>query len=123
MANLWENPSVYGEHKIKPHVPLRSYETVDQIFEYYTTLPDGSTSGRCQSLDGPWKFALFSSPETVPLEFCQHQYDDSVWCDVCRCLSMSCQDCCSMTLYTIIVGRGARCLGDAGAWNPTIFEL
>jgi beta-galactosidase len=81
-TNDWENPSVFGVHKIRSHVPLRSYESIEQIFEYCTTLPDGSTSGRCQSLDGLWKFTLSSSPETVPDGYIDEEYDDTTWFNV-----------------------------------------
>lgn len=80
--NDWENPSIFGIHKIKSHVPLRSYETSEQIFNYYATLPDRSTSGRCFNLDGLWKFLLCASPENVPEGFPDVSFDDSTWSNV-----------------------------------------
>lgn len=122
--NDWENPSVHGIHKIKPHVPLRSYETIEQIFEYYTTLPDGSTSGRCQSLDGLWKFTLCSSPETIPDGFHQEEYDDSLWSDVCRSFWLGGMVCCDADVCVpgSVDGR-PQCVGDARAWYSSVLEL
>ena len=119
--NDWENPSVFGVHKIRPHVPLRSYETIEQIFEYCTTLPDGSTSGRCQSLDGLWKFTLCQSPETVPDGFAQEQYDDSTWCNVSGVLSLFVVMETHMLL--VLVDGGPQCMGDARAWDSSILEF
>jgi beta-galactosidase/beta-glucuronidase len=52
----WEDPTVVGRHKTAPHVPLHPYPSVE------AALAKGPTPVVI-SLDGPWKFRLFDSPE------------------------------------------------------------
>lgn len=82
--NDWENPTVYGINKLKPHVPLSSYEDMNQVFRYFSSLQDGSTSGRRCILDcdHSWKFLLCKSPESISESFYLPEYDDSSWTSV-----------------------------------------
>lgn len=77
----WENPHVFGINKRKPHVPLHSYDNLNDLSEYYSRLRDVSMSRRCLCLDGTdtWKFHFCDSPDSVPPEFHSLLFDDSDW--------------------------------------------
>lgn len=71
-ARDWENQHVIGANKIAPHSPLNAYASEEEASE-------GKYSTYKQSLNGDWLFSLFSSPEKVPAESIEAQYDDSNW--------------------------------------------
>jgi len=64
-----ENPGLYGENQEPPHVPLCSFEKVDQALEGEYIL-----SPYYLSLNGTWKFSWFSTPQDVPIEFITKSY-------------------------------------------------
>lgn len=72
---------MFGINKRKPHVPLQSYDNLNDLVQYYSRLHDVSMSRRCICLDGTdtWKFHFCDSPESVPLEFHSSTFDDSDW--------------------------------------------
>lgn len=71
-ARDWENQQVIGANKIAPHSPLNAFSSEEQALA-------GRGSAYKQSLNGEWKFSLFSRPEEVPAESLEGQFDDSGW--------------------------------------------
>ncbi len=70
----WENPQSVNIHCLKAHSPLASFRS----------LADAQNNQRSQrtSLNGQWKFHLFSAPEAVNGEFIQPEFDDTAWNDI-----------------------------------------
>lgn len=93
MAEDWQDPTVFGRNKLRPHVPLRAFDDATKALHYYTHLTplpdDGSpchaataamrSSTRLLDLcafdakdDSPWRFKLFDKPADVPQDFCNN---------------------------------------------------
>ena len=70
----WENPQSVNIHCLKAHSPLASFRS----------LVDAQENQRSQrtSLNGQWKFHLFSAPEAVNGEFIKPEFDDTAWNDI-----------------------------------------
>ncbi len=75
-ARDWENQHVIGANKIAPHSPLNAYANEEEASEGCYSKHKSTYK---QSLNGDWQFSLFSSPEEVPAESIETQYDDSHW--------------------------------------------
>ena len=71
-ARDWENQQIIGANKAAPHSPLNSFFSEEEALA-------GKDSAYKQSLNGEWKFSLFSRPEAVPAESVEAQFDDSDW--------------------------------------------
>jgi beta-galactosidase len=67
----WENPQSVNIHCLNGHSPLASYRAISHAQE--------NIKSRRQSLNGQWKFKLFSAPEEVENEFITNQFDDNEW--------------------------------------------
>ncbi|PMH46080.1 beta-D-galactosidase [Vibrio sp. 10N.286.49.B3] len=67
----WENPQSVNIHCLKAHSPLASYREISHA-------RDGVHSQR-RSLNGEWKFQLFSAPEAVDGLFTHVEFDDQDW--------------------------------------------
>lgn len=102
---VWEDPSFIKWRKRDAHVPLHSHDTVEGSLRYwyerskvnflnsntavwdvdavFATLESASFWVKglpfVKSLSGYWKFFLASSPTSVPANFYDSTYDDSVW--------------------------------------------
>lgn len=75
---ILEDPSVFGVNKLKPHVPLHSFDSSQQALDYYARLPDSSPSTRRRVLRDP-KFTLVRSPSDVPSGFQDPSFNDAHW--------------------------------------------
>ncbi len=75
-ARDWENQQVIGANKIAPHSPLNAFPSEEQALA-------GKDSAYKRSLNGEWKFSLFSRPEEVPAESLAAPFDDSTWDNIC----------------------------------------
>ncbi|XP_020597833.1 uncharacterized protein LOC110037512, partial [Phalaenopsis equestris] len=104
-SRVWEDPSYFKWRKRDAHVPLRSHDTIEGSLRYWyersnvdfllsnsAVWNDEAVSGALESaefwvkglpyvksLSGYWKFLLASSPTTVPVNFHDTGFDDSVW--------------------------------------------
>lgn len=72
--NDWENHHVLHIDREPMHVPLGAYENEEQA-----ALCNREASHFVLSLDGVWKFKLFSNPFEVPEDFYKEEYDTSTW--------------------------------------------
>lgn len=92
MPEDWQDPTVFGRNKLRPHVPLRAFDDATKALHYYThltPLPDVETAPPCHAAtaairsstrlldlcaldathDSPWRFKLFDKPADVPPDF------------------------------------------------------
>lgn len=102
---VWEDPSYFRWRKRDAHVPLRSHDTIEGSLRYWhernkvdlllsnsAVWNDEAVSHALESaefwvkdlpfvksLSGYWKFFLASSPASVPANFHDNEFDDSVW--------------------------------------------
>lgn len=88
----WQDPTVFGRNKLRPHVPLRAFDNATKALHYYTRLtplPDVQDAPPCHAAtaairsstnlldlcafdaqdDSPWRFKLFDKPADVPHNF------------------------------------------------------
>ena len=79
----WENPAVYNINKRKPHVPLRSFTDISQIYEFYDLTTPDPRLPRQITLDGDcWRFQIVEKPSLVPPGFWDPDFDASGWSKV-----------------------------------------
>ncbi|KAK8919439.1 hypothetical protein KSP39_PZI021197 [Platanthera zijinensis] len=102
---VWEDPSYFRWRKRDAHVPLRSHDTIEGSLRYWyhqnkvdilhsdsAVWNDEAVSQSLvsaqfwvtglpfvKSLSGYWNFYLASSPATIPLNFHDIGFDDSIW--------------------------------------------
>lgn len=102
---VWEDPSFFKWRKRDAHVPLRSHDSIEGSLRYWydrskvdflvsnsAVWNDEAVSHALESakfwvkglpyvmsLSGYWKFFLASSPASVPVNFHDTGFDDSVW--------------------------------------------
>ncbi|KAF6153068.1 hypothetical protein GIB67_034790 [Kingdonia uniflora] len=102
---VWEDPSIIKWRKRDAHVPLQCHDTVEGALKYWydhskvdylvansAVWDDDAVVGALDSaafwvkglpfvvsLSGYWRFSLASSPETVPSNFWDCEFDDSTW--------------------------------------------
>ncbi|WED22311.1 beta-galactosidase [Vibrio sp. JC009] len=74
-ARDWENQQVIGANKVAAHAPLNAYASEKSALE-------ADSSAYKKSLNGEWKFNLFSRPEEVPAESINADFDDAGWNDI-----------------------------------------
>ena len=70
----WENPQSVNIHCLKAHSPLASFRSLSD-----------AQRNQCPqriSLNGQWKFQLFSAPETINGEFIHPDFDDTQWSEI-----------------------------------------
>ncbi|MDV7104717.1 beta-galactosidase [Vibrio sp. TH_r3] len=67
----WENPLCFQTNQIEAHSPLNHFICVEDAL-----IKKNSAK---MSLNGHWKFKLFSQPEMVPDAFAAADFDDSTW--------------------------------------------
>jgi beta-galactosidase len=72
--NDWENPAVFGINKEPYHVPLVSFNTVDEALSC-----DRNASLWVSLLNGKWKFKLAPNPAAVPPDFGLSSFNDNVF--------------------------------------------
>ncbi len=77
MNREWENQHITQRNRYPMHSPYGVYETVEQALS-----GDRRASKYVKSLNGMWKFKLFDSPEQVPEDFRQGDYDTSGWDEI-----------------------------------------
>ncbi|MFT5805782.1 MAG: beta-galactosidase [Moritella dasanensis] len=70
----WENPQSININCLKAHSPLASFRSLADAQE--------NQHSQRTSLNGQWKFYLFSAPEAVDGEFIQPEFDDATWNDI-----------------------------------------
>jgi len=73
----FENLEVLSINRELIHSPWAAYENVEQALKC-----DRNISKYCLSLDGLWKFKLFSTPEDVTDKFWEKDFDNSDWSDI-----------------------------------------
>ena len=77
ILNDWENPSVLGINRTRPHATYIPYQTVK------CALKDEPSSSRFYLLlNGKWKFKYSRNPYSRPIEFYREDYDISGWDDI-----------------------------------------
>ncbi|NGN97499.1 beta-galactosidase [Grimontia sp. S25] len=73
----WENPAVTQLNRLPAHCPMASYPSVEAALDdQYNAIP---VSRHRISLNGDWQFSLFDSPELVPSEVTNREFDDASW--------------------------------------------
>ena len=70
----WENPQSVNIHCLNGHSPLASYREIAHA--------QNNIEAQRLSLNGQWKFKLFSAPEQVEGEFITTQFDDKGWDEI-----------------------------------------
>ena len=70
----WENPAVFGINKEPYHVPLFSFNTVDQALTY-----ERNASPWVSLLNGKWQFKLVPNPAAVPNDFGLQSFSDNTF--------------------------------------------
>ncbi len=71
-SRFWENQIVIEQNKMSAHSPLKAYQNENAALL-------GEQSNNLLSLNGDWKFRLFSSPERVQQEVTKSDFDDGQW--------------------------------------------
>lgn len=72
-----ENPQMFAENQEPTHVPLISFQTIEEALE-----DNWSKSLHYLSLDGNWKFKWAINPLEAPEEFYKDDCDVSSWDDI-----------------------------------------
>lgn len=70
----WETPELTGINRLPVRATLIPYST-----EKTALHGDRTRSRWFRSLNGPWKFALFANPESVPEDCLQRKFADGQW--------------------------------------------
>ncbi len=73
----WENPLVTGRNRRPAHVPLGAYPDADAARN-----ADRKSSPYMRLLNGTWQFHLAPSPEQVPANFSQPDFDIAGWSEI-----------------------------------------
>lgn len=68
----WENPSMPGFGRQKPHTDLISYNNKETAFTY-----DRGNSKYYSLLNGTWRFGYYEYPEVAPSDFHLEDFDDN----------------------------------------------
>ncbi len=74
VINVWENPQLTGEFKLSAHSPLASYTDARSAL-----ICRREASPFRISLNGAWKFKLYSRPEKCPKTFFRPSYKKTSW--------------------------------------------
>jgi len=69
-----ENPRMYEENQLMPHVPFVPYSSVEEALE-----DNWNNSPYYMSLDGSWKFHWAHEPASAPANFYKDNFDVSGW--------------------------------------------
>jgi len=79
----WQNPAVFQINVRKPHVPLKSHQSVDAalraVASYAARSSHQTPQGKHLLNAEDWRFKLYDSPRDVPMAFYGAGFDDSSW--------------------------------------------
>ncbi len=73
-VNDWENPSIFGINKEKPHCTLIPYKSFENALQTVR-----KNSFYYKSLNGLWRFNWVKNPNLRPKDFYKTDFDDSKW--------------------------------------------
>ena len=76
-SNPCENPELTGMNRLPARATLYPFQNIEDALSM-----DRTKSPWFQSLNGNWKFKLFSKPEEVPQLTFDPDYDDSQWREI-----------------------------------------
>jgi beta-galactosidase len=74
-AREWENQHVTHHNVLEAHAPLHAFHSE-------AAAKENQPSTKLLSLNGKWKFSLFSQPEQVQERFIEQDFDDREWASI-----------------------------------------